>query len=141
MTEAEDPQRVVTLTELRCPGRHGAYAGEQDQMRDFIVDVRVTSVDGAPRPPDPERVSQIARRAVASASRKLLERVAYDVAASELAGIEVAEQVWVRVTKPEPPGLDADAEAVSLTLARDQLLAARRSSARRARSRERRAPE
>jgi dihydroneopterin aldolase len=55
---------------------------------------------------------------VAGPPRALLERVALDVARTLLRRFPSVEQARVRVTKPEPPGLDAADEAVELTLAR-----------------------
>ena len=129
----------VELRGLACPGRHGAYEGERDQTRVFLVDVSLRTRQGLPTATSDE-LGSVATSAVAAASRRLLERVAFDVADAVLTRWEQADAVWVRVTKPDPPGLDATAEAAAITLSREQLRAARRSSARHARKPGRRAP-
>ncbi len=125
---------------VSSPGRHGAYDGEHDQTRVFLVDVSLRSRQPLPNA-DPNELAAVARTVVAGPSRHLLERVAFDVADAVLARWDQAEAVWVRVTKPDPPGLDAAAEAVAVTLSREQLGAVQRLSARRARKGGRRAPE
>ena len=129
----------VELRGLACPGRHGAYEGERDQTRVFLVDVSLRTRQGLPTATSDE-LGSVATSAVAAASRRLLERVAFDVADAVLTRWEQADAVWVRVTKPDPPGLDAAAEAAAITLSREQLRVARRSSARHARKPGRRAP-
>ena len=128
----------VELKALACPGRHGAYEGERDQPRVFLVDVSLRSRQGVPSAV-PDELAAVARDAVAATSRRLLERVAFDVADAVLTQWDQADGVWVRVTKADPPGLDAAAEAVAITLSRDQLRVARRSSARHERRAGRRA--
>lgn len=105
----------IELTGLRCAGRHGAYPGERDVVRTFVVDLSLAGdigADGA------ERVVAATRRAVGSHSRSLLEHVADDVARAILADFAAIDAVSVRVAKPDPPGLDASLEAV--TLSRDR---------------------
>ena len=130
----------VELRAIACPGRHGAYEGERDHTRVFFIDISLRSRQGVPTAP-PEELAAITRGAVAAHSRRLLERVAFDVADAALARWDQADGVWVRVTKPDPAGLEATAEAVAITLSREQLRVARRSSARHARKAARRAPE
>lgn len=130
----------VDVRALPCPGRHGAYEGERDHVRLFLVDVTLRSRQGL-RTARPEELADVARNAVAATSRRLLERVAYDIADATLSRWDEPDSVWVRVTKPDPPGLEATAEAVAITLSREQLRVARRSSARHARKAGRRAPE
>lgn len=111
----DDPRASVTITSLPCPGRHGAYPGERDAVRTFLVDL---SLDGPLDADDVERVAATARQAVAARSHALLESVADDVAAAVLAGSAQVTAVRVRVAKPDPPGLAAESEAVTLTRAR-----------------------
>ena len=106
----------------------------------FLVDVTLRSRQGLPTA-RPEELADVARDAVAASSRHLLERVAFDVAEAALTRWDQPDSVWVRVTKTNPPGLEAAAEAVAITLSREQLRVARRSSARHARKAGRRAPE
>ncbi len=108
---------TVVISGVPCEGRHGAYAGERDVVRTFLVDVTARGASGD----DAARIEAIAKRAVAARSRNLLERVAADVAAAVLGGIPSATAVTVRVVKPDPPGLGAASEAVSLSLARGGL--------------------
>lgn len=129
----------VDVRALPCPGRHGAYEGERDQTRVFLVDVSVRSRQGVATA-NPDELAVVAREAVAASSRRLLERVAFDVADAVLTRWDQADAVWVRVTKSDPPGLEAAAEAVAITLSREQLRVARRSSARHERKAGRRAP-
>ena len=129
----------VELRAIACPGRHGAYEGEREQTRVFLVDVSLRSRRGLPSAL-PDEIAAITKGAVAATSRHLLERVAFDVADALLTRWEEADGVWVRVTKPDPPGLEASAEAVAIMLSREQLRVARRSSARHARKAGRRAP-
>lgn len=129
----------VELRGLACPGKHGAYEGERDQTRVFLVDVSLRTSRGLPTA-TPDELASVATAAVAAASRRLLERVAFDIADAVLTRWDQADAVWVRVTKPDPPGLDAAAEAAAITVSREQLRVARRSSARHARKPGRRAP-
>ncbi len=105
----------MVIASLRCAGRHGVYPGERETVRTFLVEL---SLDGALGADDVERVAETARYAVAARSHALLESVADDVAAAVLAGSAHVTAVRVRVAKPDPPGLDAECEAVSLTRAR-----------------------
>lgn len=109
------PGENVVITSLPCPGRHGVYPGERDTVRTFRVDL---SLEGTLHADDVERVAATARDAVAARSRALLESVADDVAAAVLASSARVTAVRVRVAKPDPPGLDAESEAVTLTRAR-----------------------
>jgi dihydroneopterin aldolase len=129
----------VELRAIACPGRHGAYEGEREQTRVFLVDVSLRSRRGLPGAL-PDEIAAITKGAVAATSRHLLERVAFDVADALLTRWEDADGAWVRVTKLDPPGLEASAEAVAIMLSREQLRVARRSSARHARKAGRRAP-
>jgi dihydroneopterin aldolase len=115
----------VQIQGLRCPGRHGAYPGEQDATRLFLVDVHVqTDIGAAARTDSLDQALDIAalaaavREQVAGPPRALLERVALEVAQTLLERFPSIEQVRVRVRKPDPPGLDAAEEAIELTLGR-----------------------
>lgn len=108
-------ERRIELRGLRCPGRHGAYPGERDVVRTFLVDVEAR---GAVGERDVEAIAACARDAVAAGSRALLERVANEVARAIIARVDGVAEVAVRVVKPDPPGLGATSEAVSLRRAR-----------------------
>ena len=129
----------VVLRALASPGRHGASEGERDSTRVFLVDVSLRSRQGVPTA-IPDELAAVARGAVAAHSRRLLERVAFDVAGAALARWNQADSAWIRITRPDPPGLDAAAQAAAITLSREQLRVALRSSARHARKAGRRAP-
>lgn len=110
---------------LRCHGRHGAYEGEQDVARLFLVDVAVKLDIGAPARSDQlgdaldfAALAAAVRGEVGGQPRTLLERVAFDVAQTILRRFPPADAVRVRLAKPDPPGLDAAEEAVALELAR-----------------------
>ncbi|HZP96791.1 MAG TPA: dihydroneopterin aldolase [Candidatus Limnocylindria bacterium] len=106
---------TLDIAELRCTGRHGAYPGEQDAARTFLVDLSVAGEVGAD---EVATVAAIARRVVGGEPHALLERVAAEIGRAILAERATVDHVTVRVAKPDPPGIDAASEAVSLTLAR-----------------------
>ncbi len=115
----------LELRGLRCAGRHGAYPGEQDMDRPFVVDLRVAvDVDAAAESDDladaldMTSLAAEVRGVVSKQPRALLERVAVDVARALLAAFPCIEEVRVRVAKPDPPGLDAVEEAVEISLPR-----------------------
>jgi dihydroneopterin aldolase len=110
---------------LRCDGRHGAYEGEKDRARAFLVDITVRTDlsaaidrDSLDATIDIAQIAQTAREVVGGPSRTLLERVAADVATAIVARFESVEEVRVRIVKPEPNGLGASAEAATITLGR-----------------------
>ena len=122
--KGELPGRII-IRGLRCRGRQGPTAADQQQAHDYLVDVAV-SVDIADAVDKDELVaaldiSEVAacvREEVARRPRVLVERIAADVARALLERFERVAQVQVKVEKPEPAGLDAAAEAVELTIAR-----------------------
>jgi dihydroneopterin aldolase len=59
------------------------------------------------------------REEVARTSRVLVERMTADVARAVLQRFGEVGVVQVKVTKPEPAGLEAAAEAVEITLERE----------------------
>jgi len=127
MTDQPDAalQGELEIRGLRCRGRHGAYPGEQDETRLFLVDVHVrTDISVAARTDSLDAALDIAalaaavREVVGGPPRALLERMALDIVRRLLERFSAIEQARVRVRKPEPPGLDADEEAVALSLIR-----------------------
>lgn len=95
-------------------------------VRMFIVDLVAR---GSLHDDDLAILTRSARDSVAARSRKLLERVAADIASAafdELAGLD---ELTVRVAKPDPPGLDASSEAVAISFGRVTPAAARPPSA------------
>jgi dihydroneopterin aldolase len=88
----------IVIRGLRCRGRQGPTAADQQQAHDYLVDVEL-SLDVADAVERDERVT-------ADVGRALLER------------FPRVTKARVKVEKPEPDGLDAAAEAVELTLSR-----------------------
>jgi 7,8-dihydroneopterin aldolase/epimerase/oxygenase len=110
---------------LRCDGRHGAYEGEKERARTFLVDITVRTDlsaaierDSLDATIDIAQIGETARDVVGGPSRTLLERVAADVASAIVARFGSVEEVRVRIVKPEPDGLGASAEAATITLGR-----------------------
>jgi dihydroneopterin aldolase len=108
---------------LRCSGRHGAYAGEQDVVRIFLVDVAVRADIGRPAATDRledaldfAELAATVRRVVGGAPRALLESLAVAVAREVLAALPAASATRVRVVKPNPDGLDAAEESVTVSV-------------------------
>ena len=118
------PGRII-IRGLRCRGRQGPTAADQQQAHDYLVDIEV-SVDIADAVARDElavaldiaEVAACVRAEIARVPRVLLERMAADIARAVLERFHRVTEVRVKVEKPEPAGLDAAAEAVELTLAR-----------------------
>src|SRR5206468_5441261 len=115
----------IEIRGLRCRGRQGITAADQQQAHDYLVDVSL-SVDVAEAVErddlaaalDISEVAACVREEVARRPRVLLERMTSDVARVLLERFDRVTEVRVKVEKPEPDGLDATAEAVELTIAR-----------------------
>lgn len=115
----------LQLRGLRCPGRHGAYPGEQQAQRLFLVNLavradllRATESDALADAVDFAALAAAVREIVGGPPRALLETVAADVARTILARFPPVAVVRLRLAKPDPPGLGAAEEAVELTLRR-----------------------
>ena len=67
---------------------------------------------------DISSLARVVRDAVAERPRALVERITFDVARGVLARFPAVSEARVRVLKPRPNGLGADAEAVELVLRR-----------------------
>ena len=116
---------TIQIRGLRCRGRQGTTPEERAQEHDYLVDVSVLAdlgpaiaADDVRSALDISRLAQAVRDAVAERPRALVERITADVAAALLQRFPEAREVRVRVEKPEPAGLGADAESVELTLRR-----------------------
>ena len=102
------------------------HAGGTRQEQDYLVDIVVrTDLADAVRADDIGSaaldisvLAKVVREAVAERPRALVERITFDVARSVLARFPAVSEARVRVLKPEPEGLDAEAEAVELVLRR-----------------------
>ena len=117
----------IEIRGLRCRGRQGITPADQQQAHDYLVDVAL-SVDIAVAVAEDDLaavldISELAacvREEMARRPRVLLERMTADVARALLERFERVTEVRVKVEKPEPDGLDAAAEAVELTIARQR---------------------
>ena len=116
----------IEINGMRCWGRHGAYEGEQQIERLYLVDVAVTAdlapaaeADSLDAALDIAALSETVRGIVAGEARTLLETLAVGAAQQLLARFPEARDVYVRIAKPDPPGIDAREEAVQVTLTRD----------------------
>jgi 7,8-dihydroneopterin aldolase/epimerase/oxygenase len=116
---------TIEIRALRCRGRQGTTSEERARQQDYLVDVVVrTDLGDAVRADDLgsaldiSSLANIVREAVAERPRALVERITFDVARSVLARFPAVSEARVRVLKPHPDGLGADAEAVELVLRR-----------------------
>lgn len=115
----------MEIRSLRCRGRQGTTTEERATLQEYFVDVAVrTDLADAVRADDIGSaldisvLAKVVRDAVAERPRALVERITFDVARSVLAHFPAVSEARVRVLKPEPDGLDAEAEAVELVLRR-----------------------
>ena len=116
---------TIEIRGLRCRGRQGVTDEERAVDHGYLVDVAVrTDIDRAIAADDVSAATDISalasavRAAVAARPRALVERITYDVARALLDGFPELHEARVKVTKPQPDGLGADAESVELTLHR-----------------------
>ena len=115
----------IEIRGLRCRGRQGITPEDQQQAHDYLVDVALSvdiadavAKDDLAAALDISEVAACVREEVARRPRVLLERVTADVARALLERFERITEARVKVEKPEPESLDAEAEAVELTIAR-----------------------
>ena len=116
---------TIEIRSLRCRGRQGTTPEERAEEQEYLVDVIVrTDLADAVRADDIAAaldisvLAKVVRESVAERPRALVERITFDVARSVLARFPAVSETRVRVLKPEPDGLDAEAEAVELVLRR-----------------------
>ena len=110
---------------LRCRGRQGTTTDERAREQDYLVDIVVRTdlaeavrADDVTSALDISALAAVVRAAVGERPRGLVERITFDVARTVLARFPAVSETRVRVSKPRPNGLDADAEAVELVLRR-----------------------
>jgi 7,8-dihydroneopterin aldolase/epimerase/oxygenase len=115
----------LELRGLRCVGRHGSSAEQRQLESTFLVDLSVTADLGpAARADDLEHAVDLAglaatvREVVGGPSRVLLETVVVDIAQRLLQRFAALHAVQVRISVPNPAGLDAAEEAIDLSLSR-----------------------
>lgn len=116
---------TIEIRALRCRGRQGTTADERARQQEYLVDVVVrTDLADAVRTDDLgsaldiSTLAKVVRDAVAERPRALVERITFDVARAVLARFPAVSETRVRVVKPQPNGLGAEAEAVELVLRR-----------------------
>jgi dihydroneopterin aldolase len=116
---------TIEIRSLRCRGRQGTTAEERARQQDYLLDVVVRTdladavrADDLASALDISLLAKVVREAVAERPRALVERITFDVARTVLARFPAVSEARVRVLKPHPDGLDADAEAVELVLRR-----------------------
>ena len=116
---------IIEIRGLRCRGRQGTTDEERLKEQDYLVDVWITAdveravaKDDLTEAIDISAIAEAVRTSVAERPRTLVERIAGDVARALLARFPRASETRVRVTKPHPAGLGADAESVEIALRR-----------------------
>ena len=116
---------TIEIKSLHCVGRQGSTPEERARDQSYLVDVVVRTdlaeavrADDLASALDISVLAKVVREAVAERPRALVERITFDVARSVLAHFPVVSEARVRVLKPEPEGLDAEAEAVEIVLRR-----------------------
>jgi 7,8-dihydroneopterin aldolase/epimerase/oxygenase len=115
---------TVLLTGLRCGGRHGnadADGPAQLFLADVSIEVDLESVAVSDSYADVVDLSALAatvREVVGGPPKQLLETVAVLVARRVLEEYPLVRRVRLRLARPDPPGLDADQEAVEVALER-----------------------
>jgi 7,8-dihydroneopterin aldolase/epimerase/oxygenase len=99
------------------------YPEERASPRVFLVDVAVRTEIGTAAASDDladtldlAGLADTVRQVVGGPSRKLLETLALAAGSAVLQRFEQAVEVKVRVRKPDPPGIGAAEEAVSVEL-------------------------
>ncbi len=115
----------LLINSLRCAGRHGVYEGEQDAERPFLVDLAVradvwqaATRDDLSASVDFAALAATVREVVGGPPRAILETVTLEVAQTILQRFERVQEISVTLRKQEPAGLEADEEAVEVTLTR-----------------------
>jgi len=115
----------ISIRGLRCNGRQGTTPAERERVGEYLVDIAVRhdvgpaiESDDLAAALDISALASVTRDAVAARPRALVERIAGDVATSVLGAFAAVREVRVRVEKPKPDGLGAEAESVELSLKR-----------------------
>ena len=99
---------------------------QRAQAGEYLVDVachadiaRAVALDDIAAAVDIAAIATTVRRAMAARSRTLVERMTADVALALFDSFAAIDEVRVRVEKPHPDGLGADAESVEIALTRE----------------------
>ena len=116
----------ITIRGLRCDGRQGVAAEQRAQSSEYLVDVschadlsRAVALDELAAAVDIAAIAATVRREMAARPRALVERMTADVARALFDSFAALDEVRVRVEKPHPDGLGAEAESVEIALTRD----------------------
>jgi dihydroneopterin aldolase len=116
----------VAIRGLHCVGRQGVQDFLRADEHEYLVDVALradlrdaAAQDDVAAAMDIAAVAATVREEIASRPRALIERMAADVAHALLDKFADASEVRVRVEKPHPDGLDAEAESVELAATRE----------------------
>jgi dihydroneopterin aldolase len=116
----------VAIRGLHCIGRQGVQADQRAREYEYLVDVALRTdlrdaaeQDDVAAAIDIAAVAALVRTEIAARPRALIERMAADVAHALLDKFADASEVRVRVEKPHPDGLDAEAESVELAATRE----------------------
>ena len=116
----------VAIRGLHCVGRQGVQEDQRAREHEYLVDVALradlrdaVAQDDVAAAMDISAVAALVRSEIAARPRALIERMAADVAHALLDEFADASEVRVRVEKPHPDGLDADAESVELAASRE----------------------
>jgi dihydroneopterin aldolase len=116
----------ITIRGLRCEGRQGTTAEQRAQTSEYLVDVschadlaRAVALDDLAAAVDIAAIAATVRREMGARPRALVERMTADVARALIDSFAAIDEVRVRVEKPHPEGLGADAESVEIALTRE----------------------
>ena len=111
----------IGLSGLRCRATQGDPPVPNQLSLDVTIQLDLTAVAESDAYADVVDLADLAafvRESVGSQPRLLLETIAVHAARGVLQRYAEVSEVTVRVTKPEPAGLDAAAETVEIKLLR-----------------------
>ncbi|MGI9147054.1 MAG: dihydroneopterin aldolase [Chloroflexota bacterium] len=115
----------LVIRGLQCTGRHGSTPAQREVESNFLVDLSVqtdlepaASNDDLSRAVDLAALAATVREVVGGQSRVLLETVVVAIARALLARFAALEEVRVRLSVPQPAGLEAAEEAIEVLLVR-----------------------
>jgi 7,8-dihydroneopterin aldolase/epimerase/oxygenase len=112
----------VALRGLHCSATQGDPPAATLLLVDVGIDIDLSAVVESDAYADVVDLADLAasvRQAVAAQPRRLLETIAVHAARAVLARYAAVHEVRLRITKPEPAGLDAAEESVQVRLSRE----------------------
>ena len=115
----------IVLNGVRVHARHGVLPQERLTGGEFVIDLKVkcslaraSETDNVADTLNYAELNRIINKEMQTPSN-LLEHAAGRIGGSILAEMQMAEEVWIRLTKCNPPmGADLDGAAVELTMVR-----------------------